>query len=118
MRRENNQSLIENDDKTDFVVASNMSSLLLAQLAESPELLGAFRELLSNTGNELYLKEASVFGLQGTLTTAEIRQTTLQHGYLFMGYIKEGAAKSIFNPRLLDSITLNPEDELIVIGEE
>ena len=118
MRRENNQALIENDDRTDFVVASNMSSLLLAQLAESPELLGTFKELLSNTGNELYLKEASVFGLQGTHTTAEIRRTTLRYGYLFMGYIKEGAAKSIFNPRLQENISLSAEDELIVIGED
>ena len=116
MRRESNQSLIVSDDRTDYVVASNMSSLFLAQLSESPALMGAFRELLSSEGNELYLKEAPVFGLLGTHTTAEIRRRTLARGYVFIGYLPEGEGGSIFNPGLHEQITLREKDQLIVFG--
>ncbi|MBQ6680082.1 MAG: hypothetical protein IJM76_08705 [Lachnospiraceae bacterium] len=118
MRKESNQSLIVSDDRTDYVVASNMSSLFLAQLSESPELMDAFSELLSNAGNELYLKEAPVFGLAGTFTTAEIRRRTLERGYVFIGYLPEGAGASIFNPGLAEEITLGEKDQLIVFGED
>ena len=118
MRRENNQALIENDDRTDFVVASNMSSLLLAQLSESPELFGAFRELLSNKGNELYLKPAAAFSCTGTHTVQQIRQTVLQYNYIFLGYLKQGENHSFFNPPLTDTVTLTAHDQVIVIGED
>ncbi len=118
MRRENNQALIGNDDRTDFVVASNMSSLFLAQLSESPELLSAFQELLSNKGNELYLKPAAAFGCTGTRTVRELRRIVLGYGYLCLGYLKEGAPKSVFNPPLNEETTLSENDHLIVIGEE
>ncbi|MBR7187677.1 MAG: hypothetical protein IKD53_03890 [Clostridia bacterium] len=53
------------DDRTDFVVTSSMSSLFLAQLAESPELIEVFQEILSNKGNELYLKSAEKLEMVG-----------------------------------------------------
>ena len=73
MRREYNQKLVVTDDNTDFVVASNMSSLILAQLAESPELISTFEELLSNEGSELYLKDAELLRCAGKMTAADIR---------------------------------------------
>ena len=60
MQQEHNQKLVSRGDHTDFLVVSNMSSLILAQLAESPELIDVFREILSNEGNELYLKNVGL----------------------------------------------------------
>lgn len=115
MRREQNQNLVVSDDHTDFVVSSNMSSLFLAQLAESPELAGVFDEILSNRGNELYLKNAGTLFCTGERTVAELRMTALRQNYIMLGYIKDG--ESVFNPGLHDSVYLGLEDSVIVLGE-
>ena len=114
MRAERNQNLGADGDRTDFVVASSMSSLCLAQLAESPELVGVFRELLSNRGNELYLKKAAPLGVAGTHSVRRLRARALDHGYVLLGCIRAG--ESVFNPPLDDELTLDGEDCLIVLG--
>ncbi len=118
MRREHNQSLVATDDNTDYVVSSNMSALFLAQLAESPELTGAFRELLSNEGSELYLKKAGAIRCDGERTIAEIRKIALAQGYVTLGYMKGETFACTFNPPLNEAITLDPEDSVIVLGEK
>ena len=117
MRREYNQKLVRDDDNTDFVVASNMSSLFLAQLSESPELIGAFRELLSNEGDEVYLKEAGRLRCAGSRTVAEIRNICFSRGYMVIGYRRAGENGSVFNPPLGETLELGEEDQLIVIGK-
>ena len=117
MCREANHSLMITDDNTDFVVASDMASLILAQMAESPELFSVFGELLSNEGNELYLKKAGRLGCSGEKTVAEIRRTALAQGYIVIG-CKDVRNRSSFNPRLGDVIRLREDDSLIVIGQD
>ena len=116
MRAERNQNLVAGGDRTDFVVASSMSSLCLAQLAESPELLGVFRELLSNEGCELFLKSAAQLGLAGAHTAGALRTQALAEGYILLGCIRAG--ESVFNPPLHSEITLDASDMLIVLGEK
>ena len=65
MMNEHDQGLVDVDDHTDFLVSSSISSLILAQLSESPHLIEVFQELLTNKGNELYLKKASRMKLTG-----------------------------------------------------
>ena len=117
MRREYNQKLVITGDNTDFVVASNISSLILAQLSECPELFSVFSELLSNEGSEIYLKKIR---RQGTAqkTVAEIRKTALEQGSIMIGYRKAGEAQSVLNPAINDVPALNAGDSLIIIGEE
>ncbi len=118
MRREHNQSLVATDDNTDYVVSSNMSALFLAQLAQSPELTGAFRELLSNEGSELYLKKAGALRCDGERTVAEIRKIALAREYVVLGYMKGDTFACTFNPPLNDRVVLDPEDSVIVLGEK
>lgn len=117
MQLEHNQRLVGRGDHTDFLVASSMSSLILAQLAESPELLSVFREILSNKGSELYLKNVGRLGLVGTHTVGSLRQVMLRHGCILLGDL-DREKYSTFNRPLSDTITLSEEDCLIVLGEE
>ena len=117
MRTEHNQNLVASEDHTDFVVASSMSSLFLAQLAESPELIDVFREILSNEGNELYLKEVERYHLEGAYTVRELRELMLRHGYIFLGYVNE-EKDSLFNLPLEETVELRAGDALIVLGCE
>ena len=116
LQKEHNQRLAGSGDHTDFLVASSMSSLLLAQLSQRPELIGVFREILSNTGNELYLKNVGDAGLAGQHPVRSLRRQILRSGYIFFGYI-DADKRSTFNPPLDEVITLHPEDYLIVLGE-
>lgn len=115
MQKEHNQNLVGRGDHTDFLVASSMSSLILAQLAESPELIDVFREILSNQGNELYLKNIGLMKLEGEYSVRELRQIMLKQGYILLGDL-DSEKRSTFNRRLEDKIILSGDDNLIVIG--
>ena len=117
MRREHNQKLMTTGDDTDFVVASNMSSLILAQLAECPELFGVFAELLSNEGSEIYLRKVPPMPDGARRTIAQLRSEALAQGRLVIGYRKAGSAGSVLNPPLDDVPDLGSTDSLIVIEE-
>lgn len=117
MRRENNQNLLIPDNETEFVVSSNMSSLFLAQLSESPELIQVFNELLTNEGNEVYLKTAQKLHCAGTWTGMDLRRRLLPQHYVMIGYMRAETFESTFEISLDDHVTLQPEDKLIVIGE-
>ncbi len=117
MRRERNQDLVEDSDRTDFVVASSMSSMILAQLSESPELQSAFREILSNVGNEIFLKKASRLGIQGRFPVRSLRKMALEEGYVLLG-VMDAERKSFFNPPLDKEVEADEETILIVLGEK
>ncbi len=117
MQQEHNQKLVGKGDHTDFLVVSSMSSLILAQLAESPEIIDVFREILSNRGNELYLKNAGIIKLEGDYTIRDLRLIMLNEGYIFLGYIDK-EKNSHFNLPLDEVISLTKDDNLIVLGEK
>ena len=116
MQKEHNQKLVGRGDHTDFLVSSSMSSLILAQLAESPELIDVFREILSNAGNELYLKPVSSMRLEGRRTVRELRRIMLKQGFIFLGRL-DAEKYSWFNQPLDEELELTKEDNLIVLGE-
>ena len=116
MQKEHNQRLVGRGDHTDFLVASSMAALILAQLAESPELIDVFREILSNEGNELYLKNIGLMNLEGEHTVRELRQIMLHQGYILLGDL-DSDKYSTFNRKLEETIILSRDDYLIVIGE-
>ena len=117
MRKKSNLNLIREDEHMDYVVASNMSSLFLAQLCENYELDGLYKEILASWGNELYLKKAKDFGLDGTYTTLQLRNIALCNNCVLLGYLGADSYESFFNPALTEEIELGAEDSLIVLSE-
>ena len=117
MQKEHNQKLVGGGDNTDYIVASSMSSLILAQLAESPELISVFREILSNEGNEIFLKNVGLMQLEGSYSIRELRRIMLNRGYVLIGDL-DGMKNATFNRGLDETICLTGDDDLIVIGEE
>ena len=117
MRRERNLNLVTDNDRTDFLVASSMSSMILAQLSESPELLGAFREILSNEGSEIFLKKPAQLGIRGRLPVRSLRRLALDHGYVLLGWIDD-RWESTFNPPLDRELDTDGGCALIVLGEK
>lgn len=116
MCKEHNQRLVGNNDHTDFLVASSMSSLFFAQLAEYPELIEVFRDILDNDGNELYLKNAGDLNICGTYTISELRQIALSRGYILLGYL-DAEKQSYFNLSLTETVNLTSDCNIIVLSE-
>ena len=117
LRQETNEKLMISDTSTEFVVSSLMSSLFLAQLSESPELISAFDELLTNEGCEVFLRTAEELHCDGTWTVLDIRRRILPEGYVMIGYMDSESMTSYYDLPLKKSMSLRPEDMLIVIGE-
>lgn len=120
MRREDDCVLMRNNDYTDFIVSSNLSAMVLSQIAETPKLYSVFHELLSNEGNEFFLKYADEISLcGGEATTREIRAELLSQGYLFLGFIKNeaGTRTMTINPPLDQTFTLGIDDQLVILGD-
>ena len=118
LRKNANLNLIREEGHIDYVVASNMASLFLAQLSENYELRSMYKEILSNEGNELHLKKAGDFGCDGVYTTVQLRNLAISNNCVFLGYLKAETYESFFNPSLEDEIQLNAEDSLIVLSED
>ncbi|MCR5427591.1 MAG: hypothetical protein K6F16_01210 [Lachnospiraceae bacterium] len=116
MRLEKSEELVGQGESTDFLVSSNMSSLILAQLAENPELVDVFREILSNEGNELLLKNAGDLRLTGRYSVRDLRRIMLRYGFVLLGRL-DAQNNSTFNLPLEAVLELTDEDSLIVLGE-
>ena len=116
MMNEHDQGLVDVDDHTDFLVSSSISSLILAQLSESPHLIEVFQELLTNEGNELYLKKVAPMKLIGGYSFRTLRRLMLRNGYILLGYL-DADKRSFFNCPSDQMITLAEKDELILIGK-
>jgi hypothetical protein len=117
MQKERNQNLVGDGSYTDFLITTSLSSLFLAQLAENPELISVFREVLSNDGCELFLKNVGDAGIAGSYRMGDLRSLLLQNGYILLGFI-DAEKRSRYNPPVNETVTIRNEDCLIVIGED
>lgn len=117
MRCENNRKLISASGAEELVVASDLSSMLLAQISEDPRRLGLFNDLLDESGSELYLKPLADFRIIGArMTVRELRRHVYAFGYIPMGIrTREGSFQV-----LDDNIVFQPKngDCLVLLGTE
>ena len=114
------KQIISTSDGTDYIVSSSMSSLILAQLSESPELIKVFQEILSNDGNELFLRTAEELGCTGKQTIRSLRGILCRKRCILLGLLGGTAdsPESLFNPPLDQELDLKPEDQLIILCEQ
>lgn len=121
MCRDDNRNLIHSEDFTEFIVSSNMSAMVLAQIASNPALYDTFHELLSNEGNEFSLKSGAflekLIGVECTF--AEIRRELIHKHCILVGFIEDnnGHPTTVLNPDISKKVCLSLADKLIVIGE-
>ena len=119
MRRAANRTLISEDDFTDYIVRSNMFSMFLAQLSNNPELKDTYKQILSNSDNQVQLIPASDFNCVGEHRIDEIRNVVKSYNYIFMGYLSKSEKdyEQHFNPGLFDVVNIKDEDNFVVLGK-
>ena len=121
MFSEKNRALVSASDPTDFIVANNLSSMALAQMAEDPKLFPVFHEILSNEGADLFLAQAGdVLPPHKEVSVRQLKLAALDKGWSLLGFVDNSPSGRIvtLNPSQESLITLDEQDYLIVIGQQ
>lgn len=109
----------------DFIIGDNITSLILAQIAENKELFKVFNSLFDSEGSEIYLKPIKNYWNAGEVVTFydmvsrafEYNETAI--GYRLMAN-QDNASLNFgikLNPRKDEVIGFNEGDYLIVLAE-
>jgi hypothetical protein len=111
------KDLLEQDYGADFVVSSEMTSMLLAQVSERRDLNAVFADLFDSDGNEVYLKRAACYAVVGTSTPwMAVQKVARTRREVAIGFMKRGQ-EPLINPPQLESQVYSDDDRIIVIAE-
>jgi Trk K+ transport system NAD-binding subunit len=104
----------------DFVVSERLTSLMMSQLAENPELRLVFDDLFSPTGTQLTLEPASDYAQLGTeLSYAQLIADGIAAAGIVIGWrtaAPDGAGMTArLNPAKSDLIVFGAADQVIVL---
>jgi len=105
----------------DFVVSDALSSYLMAQLAENPELDAVFTDLFDAEGSAIGVKPCEWYVAPGrAVTFAEVVAAARARGETAIGYrraaTEHAAAEVVVNPSKRAEIVLASGDAVVVIG--
>jgi len=121
MRSVDNQRLATQARVDDFVIGSNFTSLLLAQISESPKMRELIVELLDESGSELYMKPAAEYVHIGQpVDSYTLAESAARKGEVYVGYRQlRGKEKSlvVINPDKTETLVFGEHDQLVVIAE-
>lgn len=103
----------------DFVVTDILSGLLMAQVAERPELDAVFHDLLGADGPTIELHELGWYGAFSPATFGDIVDRVSAEGDLAIGYRRRSTPSEspvVLNPAKSAPVALEAEDEVIVLA--
>ena len=109
----------------DFIVSDRLISLMIAQVAETPELNAVFADLLDPEGAEIYLKPAADYvTTERPVTYAALVEAARRRGEVAIGFRRAAQAG---DPRSAYGVRLNPakalevafgvDDRVVVLAE-
>jgi hypothetical protein len=104
----------------DFVVSERLTSLMMSQLSENPDLRLVFDDLFSPTGTQLTLEPAANYApLDRDVTYAEVVTGGIEAAGIVIGWrvLAPGSIAPLvrLNPAKSDRITFGPADQVIVL---
>ena len=116
MLDQNNATLAEATGVDDFVVSDELTSLMLAQLSERPELNQVFADLFDRTGCTIELQPATRYGADAATCFADVVVTASSLGHSAIGYRTTATGEVVVNPAKSATLALARDDEIIVIS--
>lgn len=122
MRNVRNQELANVARVNDFVVSSNITGLMTAQLSQNRQLYEVFEDLLDEDGSEIYFKPVSDYIVLGKpVSLYTVVHALCLKDEIFIGYKRfiddEGNFEIVLNPSKSSSTTFRDVDMFIVISE-
>lgn len=119
LNSDENRELIEDESNDDFIVSSNIMSIMLAQMIEDYRLRQIFIELLSSHGINIVIDDAFKCTIEEE-KIADLRVKLLRNGAILLGYIlyNNGNKKYIYNPNRNQFVDFEYGDKLILIKKD
>ncbi len=101
----------------DFLVSDVLFSKMMTQISENPEIYPVLEELVSEQGQEFYLRRANAYlAADKAYSFRHFIEAGLQKKQLVVGYKKHGEA-IVLNPSKDTVVTFGPQDRLIILAE-
>lgn len=120
MLRVENQELAQIAKVNDFVVSSNITSLILTQISQIRELRAIFNELLREEGSEIYVRPAGSYVRTGSETDIYTAcEAAARQREVFIGYRtqrEDGSIDIVTNPPKAQKVCFTERDAFIVIA--
>lgn len=114
--------LAEVGQPDDFIVSQRLVSLLIAQLAETPQLKPVLQDILDSQGSQVALIKAKDLGIQGLFTFEELVVSMRERGIVLLGWrtpeqsCEGGLPGGLrMNPAKVEAVKLTPADSLIAL---
>lgn len=112
------KELLEQDYAADFVVSSEMTAMLMAQISERRELNAVFADLFQSDGSEVYLKRAACYApLAQGVPWLSVQKVAQERGEVAFGYVKY-QQPAIINPPQSEQLVFAAGDRVIVLAED
>ena len=115
-----NQRLASQARVDDFVIGSNIVSLLMTQISENSNIAPLITELLDESGSEFYMKPAANYVSVGVpVDSYTLAESAARKGEIYVGYrhINETKTNVIVNPDKENLIIFGEHDQIVVISE-
>ncbi len=104
----------------DFVVSDELSSLMLAQLAERPELEAVFEDLFDIEGSAIALRPARLYVDSDAGPYRRVVLGARARGEVAIGYRRQkgaaGVPENVLNPPKSATVQLGDDDRIVVIA--
>jgi hypothetical protein len=120
-----NRELAEVARVDDFIVSEHLVSLMLAQLAENPDLYDVFQDIFDPEGAEIYLKPVGEYIEVGhPVSFYSVMEAARRCGETAIGYRIAADAASAgkdygvrTNPRKSEKVIFSAGDKVIVVAD-
>ncbi|MBR0382968.1 MAG: hypothetical protein IJH71_11105 [Eubacterium sp.] len=120
MNNTRNQRLSQMMRATDFVVSSNITAKMMAQIAEQRYNKEILKDLLSDGGSTIYMKNITRYiSPEKPVDFYTLGASAARYGEVAIGYKKfseDGTFNIEINPSKLEEISFHAQDDLIVIA--
>ena len=107
--------IAERTGADDLVVSDQLSSLMIAQLTERPELHHVLGELFSAAGASISLRPADLYVDAGPGPYATVVAAARDQGQVALGYRLAGGQVTL-NPPKSSTVTLTADDRVVVLA--
>ncbi|MFL5318953.1 MAG: CASTOR/POLLUX-related putative ion channel, partial [Myxococcaceae bacterium] len=115
------KELLEGDGAADFVVSTEITSMLLAQVSERRELNAVFADLFDSDGNEIYFKRSAAYAPLGqNVSWLQVQKVARARGEIALGYYRDGQPFQMdqMNPPQDLQLAFSEADKVIVLAED